>query len=505
MSRQVYHSHDIQAWERRWFTQQNSSFGLMQQVAWSIAQRLIQQFQTGHSQDANQQIKTIAIWCGTGNNAGDGYCLANYLQQAGFKVEIFSTEAGDSLDLKSAIKIAEKYQVPIHPHFNVHKPFDCHIDALFGIGLNRDLNDSWQKVIQKFNKQNGLKISVDIPSGLNANSGQPLPVAVKADQTFTVLGLKAGLFTGQGKEYSGRIEVISAIPEDIELCALAQLSPRQVKLPKRQAFGHKGSYGHVLVVGGHAEMGGAVMMAAESAFSAGAGKVTIVCDAKHHTAILSRSPNIMLRDINALNESDILKLLNHVDAVSLGMGLGRDDWSKQQFLKWFSPIQATVHSSQHLQVVLDADALWFLAEQPTQLYSCTYLTPHPGEAAKLLNCSVVDIENNRVQAIHQLQEKYSGQWVLKGAGSLILEDQLWICTAGNAGMGTGGMGDVLAGMIASLKAQFSDELHLHEIVTLHALAGDYLAQRGMRGLQAHHMNDAVYYVVNHHQNSENSL
>src|SRR5699024_1581378 len=125
-----------------------------------------------------------------------------------------------------------------------------------------------------------------------------------------------------------------------------------------------------------------------------------------------------------------------------------------------------------------------------------YATPHPGEAAKLLNCSVKDIEHDRIAAIHQLQEQYAGQWVLKGAGSLILQDQLWICTKGYAGMGTGGMGDVLAGMIASLKAQFVEQIHLHEIVTLHALAGDWLATKGMRGVQAHHMNEAVYHVVN---------
>ena len=487
MPKQVYHSHEIQAWEHRWFEQQNSSFGLMQQVAWIVSQRLDNLFQNEYS-----HIQKIAVWCGTGNNAGDGYCIASYLKQKGYLVEIFASDTSHSVDLQSAIRIAKQNHVMIHQNFNLLSAFDCHIDALFGIGLNRELDEPWQAIIQKFNAQKGLKIAIDLPSGLNANSGQPLPLAIKADYTYTVLGLKAGLFTGQGKEYSGIVDVISVIPIDSELNTLANLSPLNIQLPQRQAFGHKGSYGHVLVVGGHAEMGGAVMMAGESAFSAGAGKVTIVCDAKHHTAILSRSPNIMLRDINLLSEQDIQNLLDHVDAVSFGMGLGRDDWAKQQFLKWFTPIQ----KSEHLQIVLDADALWFLAEQSTKLNEKTYLTPHPGEASKLLNCSVAEIEHDRVKAIQKLQEKYAGQWVLKGAGSLILDDQLWICTAGNAGMGTGGMGDVLAGMIASLKAQFSEQIHLHEIVTLHALAGDYLAKKGMRGLQAQHMNEAVYAVVN---------
>ena len=195
MPKQVYHSHEIQAWEHRWFEQQNSSFGLMQQVAWVISQRLDGLFQNEYS-----HIQKIAVWCGAGNNAGDGYCIASYLKQKGYLVEIFASDTSHSVDLQSAIRIAKQNHVMIHQNFNLLSAFDCHIDALFGIGLNRELDESWQAIIQKFNAQKGLKIAIDLPSGLNANSGQPLPLAIKADYTYTVLGLKAGLFTGQGKE-----------------------------------------------------------------------------------------------------------------------------------------------------------------------------------------------------------------------------------------------------------------------------------------------------------------
>ncbi|MCJ8513611.1 NAD(P)H-hydrate dehydratase [Acinetobacter lwoffii] len=484
MQQQVYHSRDLQAWEQRWFQQQNSSYGLMQQVAWGISQRLITLF-------SQQKIIKIAVCCGQGNNAGDGYLVAKYLKQAGFNVDIYAAELGSSKDLASAVQEAQRVGVQPYSHFNFQSEYEVYIDALFGIGLNRQLNSDWQSVIQKINQQTGLKISIDIPSGLGANTGQPLPVAIKADYTFTGLGLKAGLFTGQGKEYAGKIELISAIPTDAELQPIAQLASHQIQLPKREAFGHKGSYGHVLVVGGHADMGGAVIMAAEAAFAAGAGKVTIVCDAKHHTAILSRAPNIMLRDINLLTQEQRQALIQQVDAVCFGMGLGRDSWSEQQYTAWFELIQ---QSDQ--EVVLDADALWFLAKQPQVLNSQTYATPHPGEAATLLACSTAEVEMDRIAAIHALQQKYQGQWVLKGSGSLILEERLYICNAGNAGMGTGGMGDVLAGMIASLKAQFAQKIHLHEIVTLHALAGDELAKNGERGLQAQDMRHAIYHVVN---------
>ncbi|WP_312210890.1 NAD(P)H-hydrate dehydratase [Acinetobacter variabilis] len=485
MQQQVYHSRNIQAWEQRWFGKQNSSYGLMQQVAWSIAQRFISLLE-------QRQLTQIAVCCGQGNNAGDGYLIGKYLKQAGFEIDIYVAEPGPSQDLAQAIREAQQIGIPTYSGFNFQKQYDVYIDALFGIGLNRDLNENWQQIIQSINAQQGLKIAVDIPSGLHANTGQPLPVAIKADHSFTVLGLKAGLFTGQGKEYVGKVEIISAIPPDAELVPIAQLSSTQIHLPKREAFGHKGSYGHVLVIGGHADMGGAVIMAAEAAFAAGAGKVTVVCDIKHHTAILSRAPNIMLRDINALDAEQRQALVRHVDAVCFGMGLGRDTWAEQQYKYWFDLIQQS-----ELETVLDADALWFLAKSPQKLNAHTYATPHPGEAATLLEMKASEVEADRIQAIQQLQQKYQGQWVLKGSGSLILEDALFICTAGNAGMGTGGMGDVLAGMIASLKAQFKDAIHLHEIVTLHALAGDLLAKNGERGLQAQDMKHAIYQVVNH--------
>ncbi|MGE8549677.1 MAG: NAD(P)H-hydrate epimerase, partial [Acinetobacter calcoaceticus] len=188
----VYHSDDIQAWEQRWFAAQNSSLGLMQQAAWSIAQQLIELFK-------EQSIKNIAVWCGQGNNAGDGYFIAAYLKQAGWNVQIFASEVGASADLHQAVQFAKDQLVQIHQGFELAKHFDCHIDALFGIGLNRELNIHWQQAIQQFNGQTGLKISVDIPSGLQANTGCTLPCAIRADHTFTVLGLKAGLFTGQGK------------------------------------------------------------------------------------------------------------------------------------------------------------------------------------------------------------------------------------------------------------------------------------------------------------------
>ena len=485
----VYHSAQIQAWEQRWFEQQNSSLGLMQQAAWVISQKL-----NDHILKNSLSIQKIAVWCGTGNNAGDGYYIAIYLKNMGYDISLYGMPIGQSTDLKHAVTDVHANQMLISNHFDINNEYDCHIDALFGIGLNRELDQNWQSIIHHFNRLSGFKVAVDVPSGLNANTGTGLPVAIKADLTYTILAEKIGLFTGQATEYVGQLEVVSLIPKDDALKAFAYLNTAQVKLPLRQSFGHKGTYGHVLVVGGHKNMGGAVIMAAEAAFHAGAGKVTVICDALHHGAILARAPNIMIKDINQIDSQEIELILKEIDAVCFGMGLGRDEWAKQKFDIWFEQL----HQQQKLHVVLDADALWFLSNKTHKLNQRVYLTPHSGEAARLLDTTVAQIEQDRFAAIKQLQQRYNGEWVLKGAGSLSLfQDRIMICTAGNAGMGTGGMGDVLAGMIASLKAQFDHEVCLSDIVTLHAQAGDLLAQNGQRGIQAYDMAKAIYHVVNY--------
>lgn len=510
MQSAVYHSQAVQAWEQRWFAAGNSSLGLMQQAAWQMAQLLHHQifpqhFACNRRSGFEPSTIQIALWCGVGNNAGDGYFVALYLQQLGYGVSIFAAHAPESTDAKIARQMAQQAGIFIYSDvLNQNaKRYEVHIDALFGIGLNRELDANWQNIIQQFNACSGLKIALDIPSGLMADTGHVLGTCVQAEHTLTVLAYKIGLFTGQGKQFAGQLHLMPLIPSDAQLTPLAHICPNNIHLPKRLAHGHKGSYGHVLVIGGHADMGGAAMMSAEAAFAAGAGKVTLVCAAKHHMAVLARSPNVMVKDIDLLEDESRQQLLAQVDSVCFGMGLGRDEWAQQQFQQWFPLFLKCNHP-----IVMDADALWFLAK-PDVLQACALeassailtahciATPHSGEAATLLGCTASDIERDRVAAIEQLQQRYAGQWVLKGAGSLVLEDDaLSVCTAGNAGMGTGGMGDVLAGMIASLKAQFGNTLPLAQMVQLHALAGDVMAAKGERGIQASDMPSAIYNVVN---------
>lgn len=486
----VYHSEAIQAWEKRWFAQNNSAFGLMQQAAFLLSLRLIQRLN-----DLYLSKSHLRVWCGQGNNAGDGYLLAAYLHQQNYHVDVYAIGEVLTAEAKRAEQYARAQGVKIYQHYP-ELSAEVHIDALFGIGLNRILTSSAQKIIEAFNQQTGLKIAIDIPSGLHPNTGVPLPVAVKADYTYCFLGLKTGLVIGQASVYIGQCELISLIPEDDGLVPVAYWHQQVYPLPKRLAHQHKGNFGHVLVIGGHPHMGGAVMMSAEAAMHSGAGKVTVLCDAKHHVALLARSPNVMLNDLQHTDVNALSKTLEHIDAVCFGMGLGRDAWGEQNY----HMVVNALKQAQHLKtVVWDADALWFLAAYPqdVDIQSNWIFTPHSGEAARLLNCTVLDIEDDRIAAIQKLQQTYGGQWVLKGAGSLTLEmSGLGICGLGNAGMGTAGMGDILAGMMAALKAQFEDAMTLAEVVALHAAAGDYLAQQGMRGIQAHDMPKAIHHVVN---------
>jgi hydroxyethylthiazole kinase-like uncharacterized protein yjeF len=486
----VYHSQEIRAWEQRWFAAGNSAFGLMQQAAWAIALALDQALQQQQGRTAK-----ILVWCGCGNNAGDGYLSACYLQQMGYRVAIFAPWAATTAEAKRAALQAQLEHLPILTALG-QQAFDVHLDALLGIGLNREMEPQLQGWIKQFNACSGFKVAIDLPSGLHPDLGIALPIATRVDLSLVLLALKPGLLIGQASTYVGKIQQLGLIPLDHQLEVAAYFHPQRPSLSPRPSTAHKGDAGHVLVIGGHPSMGGAVIMAAEAAMAAGAGKVTVMTDPRHHPAILARSPNVMLKAIADSQHAAFDEELSQIDALCFGMGLGRDAWAEAYFHAIFPWL---IKPRAERSVILDADALWFLAKSATAVNLAQHCiaTPHAAEAARLLGCSVEDIENDRLAAIRNLHMRFGGQWVLKGAGSLTWQDgRIDICGFGNAGMATAGMGDVLAGMMASLKAQFGQQISIADIVALHALAADQLAQNGLRGIQAQQMPAAIYQVVN---------
>lgn len=484
----IYTANDIQAWEARWFALGNASYSLMQQAALMMANNLERWILTTYT-----HLPTVAIWCGTGNNGGDGYVLARLLFAKKIAVIIYAPNPPKTSDAQLAKNAAQDCQIPIYTQRQAVIGCDVHIDALFGIGLKHTLSQAHQDLIQAFNAQRGKKIAVDIPSGLHPDTGVALPVAVKADISLCVMGLKMGLLTAQGKHHAGQVMIIPLIPDDHQLQPMAYINTKPPTLSPRNANVHKGNFGHVLIIGGAENMGGAVIMAGEAAMATGAGKVTIMCHHKHHTAILSRNPSLMVKDIED-NLTDTY--LQQIDSVAFGMGLGRDTWSENIY---HTIINRLTHATHLACVVLDADGLYFLAKYPKKLTPNWIATPHNQEAARLLQQNADDIAQNRPKAIYQLSQRYLGNWVLKGAGSLSLtthpnqKPNLQVCAFGNAGMATAGMGDVLSGMIASLSIQ---NLSLADCVALHALAGDKLAQAGQIGINASDMPKAIHQVIN---------
>jgi ADP-dependent NAD(P)H-hydrate dehydratase / NAD(P)H-hydrate epimerase len=361
---------------------------------------------------------------------------------------------------------------------------DVVVDALLGIGVRAPLRDDWQQVIAALNACQRPVLALDIPSGLDPDLGNALP-AVHATATITFLGLKQGLFVGEGPEHSGEIffdglRVDSTT--DIGQPALLRLTYEDLArvLPQRPRQSHKSQFGRVLIVGGGAGMPGAVRLAAEAALRVGAGLVTVASLPEHLGTIVGQRPELMF---HALREaSDVEAPMAVADVVALGPGLGRDNWAKGVLAAALAARRPTQ------RLVVDADALNLIAagHGPSRMEDWV-LTPHPGEAARLLGIGIAEVQADRMAALHALCERRGGTIVLKGATSLVghAGQMPRLCDRGNPGMSVPGMGDVLTGAIAGLLAQNAQVFEATSAaVYAHALAGDHCARLGVRGMLA---------------------
>jgi len=440
--------------------------------------------------------RRIAVLCGTGNNGGDGFVVARLAHEAGFEATVY--QAGDPKGLKgdalSAFQaMQEKGLEPISFSSRSLDGFDVIVDALLGTGLDGDVQGQWRAAIEAINNANAGVLALDIPSGLHADSGQVLGTAVCADMTITFIGMKQGMLTGQGLDYCGEVlfndlQVPSGVYEQQSPAAVRQNYDelRHLLTPRPRAA-HKGHHGHVLVIGGDHGMAGAVRMAGEAALRSGAGLVSIATRQGHAPMINMARPELMSHGVE--NVADLHVLIEKATVIAIGPGLGRSAWGQ---LMLGSVLETPV------PLVVDADALNLLAQNP----SCRddwILTPHPGEAARLLNISTRDIQADRFNAAHGIQSGYGGVCILKGAGTLIDggADPVSLCDAGNPGMASGGMGDVLTGVIAGLLAQ---HLSLYDAarlgVCIHAMAGDRAAVAGERGMIATDLYPHIHRLVN---------
>ncbi|MCK9621707.1 MAG: NAD(P)H-hydrate dehydratase [Methylobacter sp.] len=459
-------------------------FELMSRAGHEVFQRLKKQW---------PHARSVAVFCGSGNNAGDGYIIARLALDTGLKVCVYAVSEPEKLNGDAALLAYRKYSeahgtvVPFQNEQTINA--DVLVDALLGTGLDRPVTGLYAEAIQVINAHPAPVVAVDIPSGLNADTGNAMGCAVNAICTVTFIGLKQGLFTGQAAEYCGEIYYAQlGVPDDV-FAGLEATATRVVKvpLPRRHRYAHKGNCGHVLIVGGELGYSGAAIMAGEAALRVGSGLVSIATRAEHAGLLNLNRPELMCHGVETPEQ--LSALLDKVDAVVVGPGLRQTDWAKALFHAAISAGKPTV---------VDADGLNLLAAAPTAK-PYWIVTPHPGEAARLLNCATAAIQHDRFAAALSLQANYGGVAVLKGAGTLIAsERQLAVSNTGNPGMASGGMGDVLSGVIAGLLAQgLSLRVAAQQGVYLHGLAADLAAEKdGERGLLASDLMPYLRQLVN---------
>jgi NAD(P)H-hydrate epimerase len=429
------------------------------------------------------RAQRVLVLCGGGNNGGDGYVLAALAQRAHLEVTVATVVAPERLrgDARRAWQECTAAAVTIQPFDPAMlKGVDVIADALFGTGLDRPLDESVCSVIDSINASGLPVLSIDVPSGLHADTGRIMGKAIQATRTVSFIGLKTGLFLGSGPDVTGEVEfdALEVVPPtQLAAPTIERLDREFVSrvLPKRRRTAHKGEFGHVLVVAGGAGMPGAARLCAEACLRSGAGLVTIATRAANVTAVMAGRPELMCHAVEDLPALE--PLIERADVIVAGPGLGRDTWARAIF--------DSVQNAE-LPLVLDADALNLLATN-LRRRDDWILTPHPGEAARLLGIDTQAIQDDRLAALGQLQNSFGGVIVLKGASTLIGTSGRLpsLCNRGNPGMATPGMGDVLAGIVGALLAQLRDPWTAARAAVLaHALAGDAAAQGGERGLIA---------------------
>ena len=438
--------------------------------------------------------KEILVVTGGGNNGGDGYIVARLAAQAGLDCTVMPLIPVTKLRGDVA-RAQNEFAIHDGEDIDPDQPIpacDLIVDAIFGTGLSRPVEGMYADMIERINKTPVPVISLDIPSGLNATTGNTLGPTVYANMTITFVGLKAGLLTGQARNYTGEIVFDSldippeATNEVTELGSTIADSIRTRLLPVRNATSYKNKFGHVLVIGGNRGYPNAARLTGEAAARTGAGLVSVATHPDSVPSIAAGCASLMVKGIR--DERNLGPLLKKASVIVLGPGLGQDAWAQKIFAR-------AIESD--LPLIIDADALHLLNKNGGE-NDHWILTPHPGEAAKLLSCTAEDIESDRVSAISALHELFKGVTVLKGAGTLTCyEHYLGFCTRGNASLATGGSGDVLAGIIAGLVAQ---GISLFEAtncgVLLHAMAAESISTHGTRGILAEDLLPALYPLVN---------
>jgi NAD(P)H-hydrate epimerase len=428
--------------------------------------------------------KRWQVICGSGNNGGDGYVVARLAAECGISVSVLAVAPADKLSGDAAtayMDFAALGGAVAEFEGSLDDAADLLIDGLLGSGLERKVEGRFAEVVAAINGHGAPVVALDIPSGLHGDSGAVMGAAVLADLTVTFVGLKSGLYLDNGPEYAGTIAFSGLdIPPECfagEAPILRRIDDKilRLALPRRKRGAHKGKFGHVLIVGGGPGMPGAVRLCGEAALRAGAGLVSVATHPVHAAQLPVSRPELICHAVEAAER--LAPLLAKATTIAVGPGLGDSAWAREL-------LDAVLETD--LPIVADADALNILAGKSIDSERWI-LTPHPGEAARLLGRPVAEVQADRRAALAGIVDNFGGTVVLKGSGTLVSSRKgpPWLCSAGNPGMASAGMGDVLTGIIAGLRAQkLSAELAAVVGVQVHALAGDAAAAGGERGVIA---------------------
>ncbi|MBC3207406.1 NAD(P)H-hydrate dehydratase [Pseudomonas sp. SWRI111] len=480
----LYRAAQVRELDARLIAAGTPGFELMQRAARATWRVLVRQWPTANA---------LTVLAGHGNNAGDGYLVALLAQRAGWSVQVLAVGDPQRLqgDAASAHAEALAEGVAVQRWQTQSQLRGVVLDALLGTGLSGEVREPYAAAIAAINASGLPVAAVDIPSGLCADTGRELGVAVRAELTVTFIGLKIGLLTGDAADHVGELVFndLHATAEtfrDIPVSARRLNAANLPTLAARAPTSHKGRFGHVLLIGGDHGFGGAILLSTQMALRSGAGMVSLATRPEHVPAALTRVPEAMVLGASSANQ--LMGLLEKVSVLVVGPGLGQASWGR-------ALLSAAANAA--LPQVWDADALNLLASGFVQLPKDCVMTPHPGEAARLLQISTAEVQADRPAAALALSKQYSAVVVLKGSGSLIAhpDGRLALCHQGHPAMATAGLGDVLAGLIGALLAQGMDSYDAACLaVWLHANAGMQQGKSG-RGLAASDLIPAIRQLL----------
>ena len=486
----LFSGYEMKNWEKQAMEDYKTpSLLLMERAAMAVVDELL----TG-----TYNLHRVLIACGTGNNGGDGLAIARMLKTKGYFVDVCIAGALDRLTTDAKQQL-EMYQA-ISGNFvtdPVYSEYTVIVDALFGIGCNREITGIAAEVIEGINESGIPVVSVDVPSGISADTGKVCGSAVNAVTTVTFFTEKLGMVLYPGVDHCGKIIVADmGIPVGIpENCSVIAYDDTDIgKIPRRKNNSHKGTYGKVLVIAGSPTMSGAAYLSACAAYRMGSGLVKILTSQENKQAMQVLLPEALLETYDRLTTKQMNQCLEWADVVVLGPGLGTDK-TAEKLVKY-------VLGKAKVPVVVDADGINILAKSKVCLldeHAPLVLTPHIQEMARLLGCDREEILKDPMFIARDFVKEYNVVLVLKDARTIVIEKEqtLYMNVSGNHGMATGGSGDVLSGMIGSLIGQGMKPFEAAKLgVYLHGKAGDAASKvKGMYSMTATDLLDGIFEVT----------